>query len=279
LNAKPQGVNAALLGLLNDKNEDIVLQFELELRGMEALELVPLGLDTTVSISSNWQHPQFSGMFLPTTHNVEESGYQAKWHVSAFASNIVEKVKGCENGNCKALLSSVFGVNHIEPVDVYLRSERSVKYSLLFIGLSFISFFLFELLKKLPIHPIQYTLVGCAIALFYMLLFSLSEHVNFFVAYFFATVSCVSLMFFYLMFVLKGKKEAAVFSILLSILYSLLFVIISAEDYGLLMGSVLSFVTLAVVMMFTRNIDWYEAGHSIKKMSQADEPTEFIEEY
>jgi inner membrane protein len=177
------------------------------------------------------------------------------------------------------LLSSVFGVNHIEPVDVYLRSERSVKYSLLFIGLSFISFFLFELLKKLPIHPIQYTLVGCAIALFYMLLFSLSEHVNFFVAYFFATVSCVSLMFFYLMFVLKGKKEAAVFSILLSILYSLLFVIISAEDYGLLMGSVLSFVTLAVVMMFTRNIDWYEAGHSIKKMSQADEPTEFIEEY
>lgn len=268
LDAKPQGVNAALLGLLDNKDEQLELQFELELRGMEALDLIPMGLDTTVAISSNWPHPEFSGIFLPKSHSIEESGYHAKWQVSAFASNVVEKVKGCEKGNCKALLSSVFGVNHIEPVDVYLRSERSIKYSLLFIGLSFIAFFLFEILKKLPIHPIQYTLVGCAIALFYMLLFSLSEHIAFAAAYFTATVSCVGLMFFYLKFVLKGKKQAAVFSALMFLLYSVLFVIISAEDYGLMMGAILSFVTLAVVMIFTRNIDWYEAGLNIKVKNQ-----------
>lgn len=274
----PQGVNAALHGLLENKNERIELQFELELRGMEALSLIPMGLNTTVAISSNWPHPEFSGVFLPTAHTIEKGGYQAKWQVSAFASNVVEKAKACESGDCKALHSSVFGVNHIDPVDVYLRSERSVKYSLLFIGLSFIAFFLFEILKKLPIHPIQYTLVGCAIALFYLLLFSLSEHIAFSLAYFIATVSCVSLMFFYLKFVLKGKKEAAVFSVLMFLLYSVLFVIISAEDYGLMMGAILSFITLAVVMMFTRNIDWYEAGSSIRATNRISSGTATVGE-
>jgi inner membrane protein len=264
LSANSSGIHAYLPDL--DDHADskkIDFTFHLELRGMESLSFVPVGEEVTLKLSSSWPHPEFIGQFLPVSRTVDETGYRAEWKITSFASDILEKVRQCESGNCSQLFNGQLGVRHIEPVDVYSQSERSVKYGFLFIGLSFISFFIFETVRELPIHAIQYTLVGCAIAIFYLLLVSLSEHIEFALAYAIATFSCVGMLLYYLRYVLGGHKEAAAFSGLLLLLYGVLYVIISAEDYAFLMGGCLTFVTLFVVMISTRNIDWYQVGDRV----------------
>ena len=262
LTANSSGIHAYLPDL-DGKPEKVDFNFHLELRGMESLSFVPVGEEVTLKLSSSWPHPEFIGKFLPVSRTVDESGYQAEWKITSFASNILENVRQCESGNCSQLFNGQLGVRHIEPVDVYLQSERSVKYGFLFIGLSFITFFIFETVRELPIHAIQYTLVGCAIAIFYLLLVSLSEHIEFALAYTIATFSCVCMLLYYLRYVLGGHKEAAAFSGLLLLLYGVLYVIISAEDYAFLMGGCLTFITLFVVMISTRNINWYQVGDRV----------------
>ncbi len=139
---------------------------------------------------------------------------------------------------------------------------------MLFIGLIFITFFIFEVIMKLPIHPIQYTLVGFSIAIFYLLLISLSEHLNFLLAYGIASICCTSLLLSYLRYVLAGYKQALGFSGLLLILYAVLYVIISAEDLALVMGAFLTFISLAIVMFSTRNIDWYKVGEQLNNKQE-----------
>ena len=260
LTANNNGIHAFLPKFNRSLSKDVEFDFQLEFRGMEMVSFVPVGQEAVVNVASDWPHPKFTGMFLPSSRTIEDSGYDAEWKVTSFASNIADKVKQCEQGNCNELFASNFGVKHIETVDVYLQSERSVKYGILFIGLSFIAFFIFEVIRKLPIHAIQYTLVGFAIAVFYLLLVSLSEHLEFALSYLIATICCASLLLFYLRYVLRGFKQALVFSSLLLLLYGVLFVIISAEDFALLMGAFLTFVALLVVMISTRNIDWYEVN-------------------
>ena len=119
-----------------------------------------------------------------------------------------------------------------------------------------------SLIKQLPIHAIEYSLVGAAIAIFYLLLISLSEHLNFTLSYIIATFSCVALILYYLHYVLGNFKLALLFSMMLTLLYVLLFVIISAEDFAFLMGGILTFIIIGVVMISTRNIDW----HSINEL-------------
>lgn len=249
--------------LQKNTSEPINFNFQLELRGMETISFIPIGKEAEVNTSSAWPHPQFMGSFLPISREVSKEGYQATWKVTSFASNIADKVSQCESGSCDSLVNSHFGVKHIEAVDVYLQSERSVKYGMLFIGLIFISFFIFEVIMKLPIHPIQYCLVGFSIAIFYLLLISLSEHLNFLLSYIIAAICCTSLLLSYLRYVLGGYKQAFIFSSLLIILYAVLYIIISAEDLALVMGAFLTFSSLAIVMFATRNIDWYKVGEQL----------------
>ncbi|WDE05105.1 cell envelope integrity protein CreD [Thalassomonas viridans] len=241
----------------------INFDFQLELRGMQTLSFIPAGREAEVNASSSWPHPQFTGAFLPVVREISQNGYRASWKITSFASNIGDKVSQCESGACEALFTSDFGVKHIEAVDIYLQSERSVKYGMLFIGLSFISFFIFEIMMKLPIHPIQYSLVGFAIAIFYLLLISLSEHIPFVLAYLTASLACTALLLCYLRYVLAGFKQALVFSALLLLLYGILYIIISAEDLALVMGALLTFIALALIMFTTRHINWYQVGEQV----------------
>jgi inner membrane protein len=266
------GLHAYLPSLQMKSPEPVTFKFQLELRGMEAISFIPVGKEAEITVSSTWPHPQFIGSFLPVTREISQEGYQAVWKITSFASNIADKITQCESGSCDSLFNSHFGVKHIEAVDVYLQSERSVKYGMLFIGLSFITFFIFEVIMKLPIHPIQYTLVGFAIAIFYLLLISLSEHINFVLAYFIASICCTSLLLSYLRYVLAGYKQALGFSALLLILYAVLYVIISAEDLALVMGAFLTFVSLAIVMFATRNIDWYKVGEQLNDKQDERQP-------
>jgi inner membrane protein len=116
---------------------------------------------------------------------------------------------------------------------------------------------LIELLRRLAIHPVQYTLVGLALAMFFLLLTALSEHLGFAAAYSAATAACVGVITVYLMRVLRNPALGLAFGAALAALYGILYALLKAEDYSLLGGSILLFGLLAGVMIATRRIDWY----------------------
>jgi inner membrane protein len=238
----------------------------LNLQGMERLEFVPAGKETIVKVRSAWPHPSFVGRFLPERRTVTDTGFDATWHATYFASDMEQLWNGCGQRECPALTENLLGVAFIQPVDIYLQAERTVKYGVLFLGLTFAVFFLFELFKWLAIHPIQYGLVGVALAIFYLLLLSLSEHLSFWLSYLIAATACVGLLGFYAAYVLRGVRRAAGFASLLAGLYGVLYVLLQLEDYALLMGSLLLFAIIAIVMALTRKVDWYQLG-------KASEPT------
>lgn len=255
-----QGMHV-LLPELNTKNQvDYSFSFSLELRGMESLSFAAVGMDTEVKLNSDWPHPSFIGAYLPEQRNITVDGFTSIWRVSSFSSNIAQQLAHCENNSCGQLLNNNFGVSLHQPVDIYLQSERSIKYGILFISLTFIAFWIFEVIKKLPIHPLQYLLVGFGLSIFYLLLISLSEHIKFFWAYVIAAIACTGLLGFYLTAVLRGFRVSLFFTAIIALLYTVLYIIISLENTALLMGSGLLFISLTIVMTITRHIDWYSIG-------------------
>jgi inner membrane protein len=233
---------------------DINFVVNMKLRGMETLMFIPVGLDTKISLSSPWLHPSFMGDFLPTSRQITENGFKATWQISAFASNINNYY--INKGSYRYNVPSA-GVKMYQSIDIYHLSKRSLDYALLFILITFVTFFLFETLSALKIHFLQYALVGVALAVFYLLLLSLSEHLKFISSYIIATIASTGLISFYVAFVLKSYKRGAVFGGVLLALYSILYMILNSEDYALLSGALLAFGVMAIVMIITRNVDWY----------------------
>ncbi|KTC63955.1 hypothetical protein AO262_31235 [Pseudomonas fluorescens ABAC62] len=219
------------------------------------------GVHVELPTQDNKKNPSFIGNFLPTQREITDQGFTANWQTSFFATNLEEALRGCLSENsCEDFNSRSFGVNFIDPVDQYLKSDRAIKYALLFIALTFAGFFLFEVLKNLAVHPVQYALVGVALAFFYLLLLSLSEHLGFALAYLISASACVLLIGFYVCHVLRSVAHGLGFSAGLAALYGLLYGLLSAEDYALLMGSLLLFGLLGTVMVLTRKLDWYGVG-------------------
>ena len=258
-----QGMHAPLpLASLVD-NQPIAFNFELALQGTDHFDVVPVGASSTLNLSSNWPHPSFVGHFLPRQHTISDQGFKAQWESSWFANNMQERfADGLEEG-----INGVpaFTVSLIEPVDHYQQNERAIKYAELFIGLTFLSFFLFELLKQLRLHPIQYALVSMAQVIFYLVLLALSEQIGFSLAYLAASTACVGLLAYYASHLLGGLKRGVGFASLLALLYAILYGLMQAEDIALLLGSGLLFVVLALVMVVTRKVDWYQIGLTNKR--------------
>lgn len=258
------GIRAKLAIGVSDQRIQLPFEFQLKLQGTQSLNFVPVGADSTVSLKSDWPHPSFIGEYLPSQREIGEHGFTAQWQASFFSTNMNELLQRClANAECEPLKGRDFGVSLIDPVDQYLKSERAIKYALLFIGLTFAAFFLFEVLKRLAVHPIQYSFVGVAMAMFYLLLISLSEHVGFNMAYAVSATACVVLVGTYVSGILHSVKRGLGFSVGLTALYGLLYSLLNAEDYSLLMGSLLLFMLLGVVMMATRRIDWFGLGKEI----------------
>lgn len=233
----------------------------MELAGMRSLAFVPIGKTNAVQLRSAWPHPNFSGRFLPQSKRIDEHGFTARWDISHLASKNNDLV---ERGLKDAKLLEAFDVSFIEPVNICQQAERAVKYGILFISLTFAAFFLFETLKDLRIHPLQYGLVGLALAVFFLLLVSLSEHISFLYAYLAASACCVLLIGYYLAYVLHGWRRGAAFATKLAILYAVLYDLLLSEDNALMLGSLLLFFALAAIMVLTRRIDWYQIGASKK---------------
>jgi inner membrane protein len=244
----------ALLADLPAKSQPLEFAFTLELGGSEALSIAPLGADTSVAMRADWPHPSFQGRFLPAKHELRADGFTASWKISRFAA------QGAEAANCAfpcSRMTHQVAVSFIEPVGLYQQLERASKYGFLFLGLTFAAFMLFELLRRLAIHPVQYTLVGLALAMFFLLLTALSEHIAFAAAYAIATAACVGVISAYLVRVLRSAAIGLAFGAALASLYAMLYALLQAEDYSLLGGSILLFALLAAVMLATRRVDWY----------------------
>lgn len=250
------------------------LQTELvfALGGTESLALVPLGKDNRFALNSSWPHPNFGGSFPPSSDGITDKGFKAEWRVSSVATNAQRQYQA------GTILPSVFvagddSVNNEpsgelnavqvtmkDPVNVYSQADRATKYGLLFVLLTFVGFFMFELIKQLRIHPIQYGLVGLALAIFFLLLVSLSEHIDFGLAYLIATVACIGLLVFYLSAVLRSVVLALGFGAMLVTLYGALYGLLISEDNALVLGAGLLFLILAAIMLLTRKVDWYQLG-------------------
>lgn len=257
------GFHADIASIGPENPARVQLTIELPLRGTSEFHIVPLGRETQVNLKSNWPHPSFTGDFLPVERKLDAYGFSAHWATSFFSTNLEEVLHRCDDNDqaaCPELTAHRLGVSFIDPVDQYLKTDRAIKYALLFITLTFSGFFLFDVLRRLPVHPIQYALVGAALALFYLLLLSLSEHVGFGMAYLLSSASCAGLIAFYVSHVLKSLARGLGFGSGLAVLYGCLFGLLTADDYALLMGSLLLFAVLAAVMVLTRNVNWSKLG-------------------
>lgn len=259
IDALGSGINAPIKNLSSDE-QTIAFDFKLNLRGTESFNFTPIAESNSIALNSGWQSPHFYGSFLPdaATQKVDKNGFKANWAVSSLSSNNQAAVMNMLAMSGKAENLESLSVGFVEPINVYSMSDRATKYGLLFIGLTFAGFFIFEVLKNLRIHPAQYSLVGLSMAMFYLLLISFAEQIGFASAYLLASAACVLLLGYYLSYVLKSKTNGFIFATLLTALYGALYGILQSEDNALLMGSLLVFGLLALVMVITRKVDWYK---------------------
>ncbi len=228
----------------------------LKLNGSEQLFFIPLGKQTSVFITSPWKNPAFDGKYLPADKNITEKGFTAKWDVLHYQREIPQSW----TENKPVIFESAFGVKLLQATDSYSKTMRSVKYALLFIALTFCIYFFIELLREKRIHPLQYILVGFALCIFYTLLLSVSEYLGFDYAYLISAVATVSLITLYTKSLFQQWKIAALFFVFLSMLYGFIYILIQLQDGALLFGSIGLFLLLAIIMYYSRRIDWRGAG-------------------
>jgi inner membrane protein len=237
--------------------------FELKLNGTETLDFLPLGDRTEVQLSSAWPSPSFFGAYLPDQHDIDASGFTAQWKVLHLGRNYPTQWRAGEVLE-NQISGSAFGVNLLVPVGTYQKSTRAAKYAVLFIGLTFLGYLMFEVFASLRLHPFQYLLVGFANCLFYLLLLSLSEHTSFGLAYTVSAAASTALVVGYSMSILEARHRALTMLGVLTGLYTFLYVTLRAEDYAMLIGALALFVILAVIMYLTRRIDWYRVSLDLK---------------
>jgi len=239
----------------NEMGGHIDFDIDLVFAGTEKFSVAPVGDSNHVELTSPWRSPLFAGQFLPRTREVSDNGFTAAWDVSSLASGtqgqmLAEPVKPID----------LMDVSLLPSIDPYKLADRATKYGILFVLLTFGGFFLFEVMKQLPIHPIQYLLVGFGLAIFFLLLVSFSEHMVFALAYFLASVGCIGLLTFYLSYVLRSVSRGLSFGGMLASLYAAVYGLLISEDNALVLGSMLMFAVLAAVMVVTRKVDWYKGG-------------------
>lgn len=271
VNADP--ANETFASLLNlsgmDDLKQVNFSADLNLNGSEQLLFTPIGKSTTVDMAAKWPHPSFTGDILPITTNIRSDSFAAKWKsvsqkrsfpqqwkenayvISYFKTNSADSFTGNNN-----LVTSAFGADLYVPVNSYQKILRSVKYAALCMLLTFAAFFIIETSNRKSVHPFQYGLVGVALILFYTLLLSVSEYAGFNLSYVIASVATIGLISWFVKGILSSSRLSFILSAVLLLLYTYIFTILQLQDYSLLLGSVGLFITLAVIMHFSKKIQW-----------------------
>ncbi len=226
----------------------------LRLKGSESLQFAPLGEITEVELKSDWNDPGFVGNFLPEKKEINNNGFTANWKVLHFNRNFPQAWAG----ESFRLTESDFGVKLVSVADHYQKNMRSAKYGILVILFTFLSFFLNEIITKQRIHPFQYILVGFSILLFYLLLLSVSEQLGFNTGYLISAISVLLMVLLYSRTFLEKWSNSLVLTMILAISFGFIFILLQLESFALLAGSVGLFIVLALIMFFTRKINWYK---------------------
>jgi inner membrane protein len=267
---EPQsGFPIATLGAALSADTDLqkgvtTLDLSLEIAGTDELQFLPLAHSTSLKLAGNWPDPGFARGFLPTIRKIEAGRFEASWQILDlnrgygshwFQDEIAEQ----------RLTDSAFGVDIVQPVDLYQQAERSVKYAGLFIALTLLTMFLWEHLANRSLHPVQYGLIGLALSVFYLLLLALAEHIGFAKAYAMATLALCSLLGVYIAGAFNNAQAGGGSGVAFGATYGLLYLLITSEDYSLLAGALGLFAILATVMVLTRRIDWYRAGAKLEE--------------
>ena len=257
------------------------LQFDLE--GLSEFAFVPTSYEMTYQAKGNWGDVKYDGQSLPFKKLSKKQFFEADWKNIALGKRNLDRLSTCANSQCfyqavntqSNLISNVdaayaasntssnnisgISTQFLEPVNIYTRTDRAIKYGIMVIIITFGCFFLFEVLKSLKIHPIQYALVAMAQGVFFVLLLSISEYYAFGLAYLVAAVACIGLITWYLYFVVQGFKAAILFGVLLSALYGMMYLLLQSSGKTFLFGSILSFILIACVMYITRHVNWYHS--------------------
>jgi inner membrane protein len=245
------GVNVPVK--IGDEGTEYGFKTNLKLNGSFELLFAPVGKETELHLSSAWPNPSFSGAYLPAERKLDVNGFQADWKVFHISRDFPQQWVGARYDVNK----SSFGVSLLLSVDQYQQTMRTVKYAIMFIALTFLTFFVIEIRSSKPIHPIQYLLVGLALLIFYTLLLSLSEYISFGFAYLIASVAIIAMISFYSRSFLGERYQPAIVALIMGILYGYLYIVLQLQDYALLMGSIILFIALAALMFLTRKIDWF----------------------
>lgn len=247
------GIHAPIPLSASDTGVDS-FSIEVSLKGSGSLFFTPLGKVTDVSLSATWADPSFNGAFLPDEKNIDAQGFQASWRVLNLNRNYPQQWL---NDQEVGFEGSAFGVDFLLPVDNYQKATRSVKYAILFIGLTFLTVFFIEMRRaQRRVHPFQYMLIGLALVIFYTLLVSISEHLSYNTSYLISAVMTVALSTLYARSLFGSNQMALLVGGTLTLLYGFLFVVLQQQDYALLIGSFGLFAILAVVMYVSRKINW-----------------------
>lgn len=263
----PAGIHADLSGKLDGTGFNFSIP--LDIQGSQSLRFAPFGKITTAGLKGDWTAPSFQGNWLPNGHKLDGLGFSAQWSIPYLGRNYPQAWPDAWLWE-KEIQKSIFGVDMLSPVDAYRMSIRSVKYEVLFLALTFVVLWLFEIRSGLKVHPIQYLFVGAGMCLFYLLHLSLAEHIGFGPAYILAAGAVTGLISVYAMTMLKTGSRALIMSAMLVALYSCLYVLLQEEDYALLIGSVGLFGVLAMLMFATRKIDWFHMSPASKQTPSSD---------
>ncbi|MBC7949049.1 MAG: cell envelope integrity protein CreD [Chitinophagaceae bacterium] len=253
----PSSVNNAVMkdavtsGVKVEDGKEINFSATVSINGSGQLLFTPVGKETTVALSSTWPDPSFTGGQLPD-HRITDSGFVATWKSLAHTRNFPQAWKEASY----QLEASSFGADLFIPVSGYQKTMRSVKYAILCILLTFAAFFIIETVNKKSVHPFQYALIGLALILFYTLLLSISEYTGFNTAYIIASFATVGLIAWFVKGILQSARLSSILSVVLVLMYGYIFSILQLQDYSLLLGSVGLFLTLGVIMHFSKRIQW-----------------------
>ncbi len=247
----------------------------INLNGSEQLLFTPVGKVTAVSMQSSWPHPSFNGNVLPQTTDVKEKGFTANWKSLSHNRNfpqqwtdnayVIAPYFPLRSGDVPVTTTELtsnnisraaFGTDLFIPVNGYQKTMRSVKYAVLCILLTFTAFFLIETTHGKSVHPFQYGLIGVALVLFYTLLLSFSEYIGFNAAYLVASVCTIGLIAWFVKGLLASAKLSSLLAAVLVLMYTYIFTLLQLQDYALLLGSIGLFITLGVIMYFSRRMQW-----------------------
>lgn len=236
------------------QNGSFEAKVEAVINGSQLIQVQSLAAKSHLLVRSNWNDPAFAGTSLPNNSSLKitNKGFKAEWNTLAAG-----------NGSRRLHLDNIYLKDHSfsdiqfkSMVDHYQLNERTIKYGILVLTLTFAVFFLIQVVGKVQVHPLHYLMIGLALLLFYSLLLSFSEHVGFMAAYLIAASAIIILIAWYARAVLQSVRFALLTSVSLGLLYAFLLVIVNLEVYALLVGSIGLLVVLAAIMSVTRKLNF-----------------------